>query len=99
MPWLLGCLAIVSPRLILFLVWLFGGGYVSRAYGGFFLPILGFLFLPLTTLTFAYAHNSLGSGGQLSSLGWLLTALAVLVDIGILGGQQRYRRRQSGRSR
>lgn len=98
MPWLLGCLAIVSPRLILFLVWLFGGGYLSRAYGGFLLPVLGFLFLPLTTLTFAYAHNALGSGGQLTSLGWLLTAVAVLIDIGMLGGHQRYRRQRNGGS-
>jgi hypothetical protein len=94
MPWLFGCLAIVFPRLALFLVWLFGGNYLDRAYASLFLQLLGFLFLPLTTLTFAYAHNSLGVPGQVSSLGWLLTTIAVLVDVGIIGSHQRRRRRQ-----
>jgi hypothetical protein len=92
MPWLFGCLAIVFPRLALFLVWLFGGTYLDRAYGSVLLELLGFLFLPLTTLTYAYAHNSLSVGGQVSSLGWLLTALAVLVDVGIIGSHRRRRR-------
>ncbi|MEO8180896.1 MAG: hypothetical protein ABI895_18845 [Deltaproteobacteria bacterium] len=93
MPWLFGCLAIVFPRLALFLVWLFGGNYLDRAYGSILLQLLGFLFLPLTTLTFAFAHNSLSAGGHVTSLGWLLTALAVLVDVGIIGSHQRQRRR------
>jgi len=93
MPWLFGCLAIVFPRLALFLVWLFGGNYLDRAYGSILLQLLGFLFLPLTTLTFAYAHNSLSAGGHVTSLGWLLTGLAVLFDIGIIGSHQRQRRR------
>jgi hypothetical protein len=93
MPWLFGCLAIIFPRLALFLVWLFGGSYLDRAYNSILLELLGFLFLPLTTLTFAFAHNSLSSTGQVTSLGWLLTALAVLVDVGIIGSHQRARRR------
>ena len=97
MPWLFGCLAIGFPRLALFLVWLFGGTYLQRAYGSVLLELLGFLFLPLTTLTFAYAHNSLSTAGQVSSLGWLLTAIAVLVDVGIIGSSQRQRRRARDR--
>ena len=93
MPWLFGCLAIIFPRLALFLVWLFGGNYLERAYGSVLLELLGFLFLPLTTLTYAYAYNSLGNAGHVSSLGWLLTAIAVLVDVGIIGSHQRSRRR------
>ncbi|HEU4582903.1 MAG TPA: hypothetical protein VFS67_31810 [Polyangiaceae bacterium] len=94
MPWLFGCLAIVFPRLALFLVWLFGGNYLDRAYGSVLLELLGFLFLPLTTLTYAYAHNSLGDAtGHVSSLGWLLTAIALLIDVGIVGSHQRARRR------
>ena len=92
MPWLFGCLAIIFPRLALVLVWLLGGDYLDRAYGSLFLELLGFLFLPLTTLTFAYAHNSLSAGGHLTSLGWLLTGIAVLIDIGIIGSHQRQRR-------
>jgi hypothetical protein len=93
MPWLFGCLAIIFPRLALFLVWLFGNNYLERAYSSVLLELLGFLFLPLTTLTYAYAHNSLSNAGHVTSLGWLLTAVAVLVDVGIIGSHQRARRR------
>lgn len=86
MPFLVGCLAIVFPRLALFLVWLFGGTYLGRAYEHWLWPLLGFLFLPLTTLVFAFAFNTLGAPGELTPFGWLLTGLAVLADLGILGG-------------
>jgi hypothetical protein len=86
MPCLVGCLALAFPRLTLFLVWLFGGGYLGRAYDSWIIPVLGFFFLPTTTLVFAFGVNSLSPPGQMSPLGWLLTGLAVLVDIGLLGG-------------
>lgn len=86
MPCFVGCLALVFPRLALFLVWFFGGNYLVRAYDSILLPLLGFFFLPLTTLTFAFGVNSLSPPGHMSPVGWLLTGLAVLVDIGLLGG-------------
>lgn len=99
MPCLLGCLALASPRFVLFLVWLFGGNYLLRPFGTWLWPVLGFLFLPLTTLAFAYAFNSLGHGGQIPPFGWLLTGLAVLADAGLIGGghsQWRKRRGDAG---
>jgi hypothetical protein len=94
-PFLLGCLALGFPRLALVLVWLLGGGYVGRAYEHWVFPVLGFLFLPLTTLAFAYATNSLGAPGEVPPLGWLLVGLAVAGDLGLLGGSRsrRFRRR------
>ena len=93
MPCFLGCLAVAFPRLALVLVWLFGGHYLLRAYGSRLWPLLGFLFLPLTTITFAFAVNSLGNGGSVSPVGWLLTGLALLADLGLLGGgRQQWRR-------
>jgi hypothetical protein len=86
MPCLMGCLALSFPRFALFLVWLLGGNYIYRAYDSFLLPLLGFFFLPLTTLAFAYSHNSLGSAGHVTPLGWLVVLLALFVDIGLLGG-------------
>jgi hypothetical protein len=85
MPCLLGCIALAFPRLALFLVWLFGSGYLTRAYEHWIWPLLGFIFLPLTTLTFAFSLNSLGQPGDMSPFGWVLTALAVAVDVGLLG--------------
>ncbi len=97
MPCLVGCLALLSPRLALVLVWLLGGNYLGRAYEHWIWPVLGFVFLPLTTLTFAFAMNSIGAPGEMTPLGWLLTAVAVLVDVGLVGGGHSHYRR--GRQR
>ncbi len=86
MPCLVGCIAVAFPRLALFLVWLFGGGYLSRAFDGWLLPLLGFFFLPLTTLAFAFGMNSLGRPGEMEPLGWLLVALGVVGDLGLMRG-------------
>ncbi|HKY40366.1 MAG TPA: hypothetical protein VJN18_30745 [Polyangiaceae bacterium] len=93
MPCLLGCLALSFPRFVLFLVWLFGGSYLERAYDGILVPLLGFFFLPLTTLAFAYSQHSLSSGGHVSSIGWLITSVALLIDIGLIGGGSQSARR------
>jgi hypothetical protein len=68
------------------LVWLFGGNYLARAYDTWLFVVLGILFLPLTTLAFAYGMNSLGQPGQMPPLGWLLVALAAAADLGLIGG-------------
>jgi hypothetical protein len=81
----MGCilvlLAFASPRLVLLLVALFNGDYLLRAYHSAVLPILGFFFLPLTTLVYAVAVNSFG-GLQ----GWALVflVLALFTDLGSL---------------
>jgi hypothetical protein len=93
MPVALGCLALAFPRFALFLVWLFGGGYLGRAYDHWMWPLLGFFFLPLTTLAFAFSMNSLGAPGEVTPFGWLLTGIAVLADAGLLGGGQKSARR------
>jgi hypothetical protein len=46
---------------------------------------LGFLFMPLTTITFAYAMNTLEPGGEVPPLGWVLVAVAGIVDLGLMG--------------
>jgi len=81
-------LALVGPRFALFVLWLFGS-YLSRAYDSFLIPFLGFIFLPWTTLAYAFAQNSLGG---MSGLGLVLVIVGVLVDIGVLGGGARQRR-------
>ena len=94
MPLLVGCLAVGFPRLALGLVWFFGGNYVGRAYPSWIWPLLGFLFLPLTTLTFAFATNSFASASGVSPFGWLLTGIALLADLGLIGGGRLGLRRQ-----
>lgn len=93
MPCLIGCLALGFPRLALFLVWLLGDGYLGRAFEHWVFPLLGFLFLPLTTLAFAFAMNTLSPPGDVAPLGWVLIVLAGLFDLGLLGGGHRATRK------
>lgn len=94
MPLVLGCVALIFPRIVLFLVWLLGGGYLGRAFDHWIWPLLGFFFLPTTTLTFAFASNSLGAPGEVTPLGWMLIVIAGLIDLGLLGNGERARRRR-----
>lgn len=93
MPLLVGCLALGFPRLALFSVWFFGGSYLSRSTEHWGFLLLGFFFLPLTTLAFAYATNSLGAPGDVTPLGWILIVLATATDIGLIGPGLRARRK------
>ena len=71
-------------------MWLFGPPrYLSEPFPGILWPILGFLFLPTTTLAFAFSTHSLARGGELSPFGWLLVVIGLLLDIGLLGGSGR----------
>jgi hypothetical protein len=92
MPFLIGCMALSAPRLALVLVVLFSN-YIGRAYQSLLWPFLGFFFMPLTTLAYAWAINRHGSveGGFL-----VVVVLAVLIDLGIIGGsaKNRYRVRE-----
>jgi len=81
-------LAFLGPRLVIFLLWLFTT-YMSRAFDTLLLPLLGFIFLPWTTIAFAIAQNEFGGP---SGLGLVVIILGVLADIGVLGGGARSRR-------
>jgi hypothetical protein len=71
------------PRVALVLLWLFTT-YLQRAFhGGLLIPILGFFFLPLTTIVYAWEINS-GMPTAGINLVWLL--IAVIIDLGGLGG-------------
>jgi hypothetical protein len=84
----LALLAFLGPRLAIFLLWLFTN-YLNRAFDGFLLPFLGFLFLPWTTIAFAIAQNEFGGA---NGIGLVIIVIGFLVDVGILGGGARSRR-------
>jgi hypothetical protein len=84
---LIAILAMIGPRVALFFVWI-ATGFVDRAYDGFLLPALGFVFLPWTTLAYALAYD----GREVSGIGWVLVAIAVVADFSSLSasGRQAY---------
>jgi hypothetical protein len=85
---LLTLLAFVGPRVVLVLLFLFTN-YLQRAFDSFLLPLIGFLFLPWTTIAWAIAQNEFGGA---NGIGLLVIVLGLLADIGVLGGGARGRR-------
>ncbi|MGO9232037.1 MAG: hypothetical protein ACLQKA_22815 [Bryobacteraceae bacterium] len=89
MPCLLLVLVLACPRIVMVLMFLFTN-YLQRAYHGILLPALGFVFLPLTTLVYAWLTNT---HRPMAGLNALILVLAVVVDLGGLGGGARHRSR------
>ena len=81
----MGCLLVLAvlaiPRTIMVVLWIFSD-YLSQAYGTWIWPLLGFFFLPTTTLGYAVAQNRYGG---VRGWGLVLVVLGALVDLGALG--------------
>ena len=90
MPCLFLILVLLFPRVVL-LVLFFFTNYLARAYHGVLLPLLGFIFLPLTTLAYAWMVNS---GMPVEGVNLLILIVAVIFDMGGLGGGEYHRRRR-----
>ncbi|MEE8409394.1 MAG: hypothetical protein V3T05_07300 [Myxococcota bacterium] len=87
----------MTPRMALVLVFLFSD-FLGRAYATTLWPLLGFLFMPLTTLAYATAINW---NGEVTGLYFVMVLFAVLADLGLVGGSGRghLRRRHAPRRR
>ncbi|MGA2214496.1 MAG: hypothetical protein ABSH31_14565 [Bryobacteraceae bacterium] len=81
MPCLFLIVILLFPRVALALLFLFTH-YLDRAFHSILLLILGFIFLPFTTLVFAWMVNSHLPVAGINLL-WLL--LAVMADLGTAG--------------
>ena len=86
---LLVLLILLFPRVALALLFLFST-YLERPYhNSIILLLLGFIFLPLTTLTYAWMFHS-GMPAEGINLLWLM--VAALIDLGAMGGGYRTHR-------
>jgi hypothetical protein len=88
MPCLLLIVVLAFPRVILALMFFFST-YLQRAYHGLLLPLLGFFFLPLTTLAYAWMVNN---HQPLAGVNLLILVIAAVIDAGGLGGGEWHRR-------
>jgi len=89
MPCLLLLLVLAFPRVVMALLFLLSN-YLQRAIDNLLVLILGFLFLPVTTLAYAWlvnSHRPLTDGVNV-----IILILAVLIDVGGLGGGEWHRR-------
>ena len=82
MPCLAALLAVFFPRLVIALVFVFSR-YLEQAYDTWYWPVLGFVFMPFTTLAYAFALNH---GQGLIGVHLAVFVIAVLMDIGALSG-------------
>jgi hypothetical protein len=85
---LLILLLVLGPRALIIIWWLLAPLQWSAVFGGILLPILGFLFLPWTTLVYF-----LVAPGGITGLDALWLVLAVVVDIAGHAGAYGRRRR------
>ncbi len=85
---LVALLALFSPRLALFAIWLFSD-LLSRAYDDWLVPFLGFFLLPWTTLAYAAMWGT-GTDGVLG-FEWFIVILAFVFDLGSYLNGSRYR--------
>lgn len=84
---LISLFALISPRLALFLLWIFGD-VLSRAFSSWILPLLGFFILPWTTLAYALIWDW-SSGHHVHGFDWVIVAFFFFVDLSSYGGGRR----------
>jgi hypothetical protein len=87
-PCLVLIIFLAFPRIALVLLFLFSN-YLQRAYHGLILILLGFLFLPLTTLVYAWMTNT---RQPLEGFNLIILIIAIVIDLGGLGGGEHHRR-------
>jgi hypothetical protein len=89
----MGCfiplLAIISPRLALFAIWLFSN-MLDRAYDDWIVPLIGFFLLPWTTLAYAVMWSIDPNG--VDGFDWFIVILAFLADLASYASSDRQRR-------
>ncbi len=86
MPCLLVLVALLTPRVVIVLLWLFSNWF-SGLFPGAFVPVLGFIFLPTTLLWYSAVAHWWGGEWTLVPIAGLVVAL--LVDLSPASGRRR----------
>jgi hypothetical protein len=77
----MGCLLALFARIGLLVVWLQTPLVKNGFHDGWILPLLGIIFLPITTLSYVVVY-ALGNGNVVGAA-WLWVVLGLLFDLGI----------------
>lgn len=78
----MGCLLALFARVGLLVVWLQTSLVKTAFHDGWILPLLGIIFLPLTTISYVVVY-ALGNG--VNGWAWLWVILGFLFDVGMHG--------------
>jgi len=76
-------LGLIIPRVVMCFIWLLTTWF-SQVFSSFIPPLVGFIFMPYTTL--AYMAAMLNNHHSLSGGWWILLIVAVMADLGHWGG-------------
>jgi hypothetical protein len=92
----MGCLfvliSLITPRIVLFVLWLFTD-YLAMAFSGWLWATVGFFVMPTTTIAYAVAKNDLSTAsGSIEAAGVVVIVIGVAIDLGLVGGASRRRR-------
>lgn len=85
--------SLITPRIVLLIMWL--TNYLAASYGSWFWPTAGFFVAPTTTIAYAVAKQDLSTAsGAITAAGTLVIVIGVVIDLGLVGGSARSRRRK-----
>ena len=76
-------LLLLSPRIVLVLMYFFTDYLVRPFHHRFLWLVLGFVFLPITTLVYTWEVDT---GRPLEGINLLFLVIAVIIDLGVHGG-------------
>ena len=91
MPCLIVIFLLGLPRLALLAAFLFTN-YAKTAFDTVLWPVLGFFFLPYTTLCYMFASNA--TNHQINGAWVFLVVLGAFLDLVVTGSAKRRRRRK-----
>ncbi|RMH51547.1 MAG: hypothetical protein D6685_17315 [Bacteroidetes bacterium] len=78
MPCLFAVIALLAPRVLTVVLWLFTDWFAGL-FSSLLWPILGFIFAPTTLLWYSVVHNVYG--GEWGTLQIVVMVIAVLIDL------------------
>ena len=90
MPCFVVALALLTPRLVVALLWFFTTWFVGL-FSSLLWPIVGFVFLPTTLLWYSAVHHWFGGAWTLWPVVGLVVAL--VIDLSPVRQHRRFRRR------
>jgi hypothetical protein len=87
MPCLLTILILAFPRVAIVLLYLFTN-FFTHIYSSLLIPLLGFIFLPLTLIAYTYFLNA---HMPMNVTTFVILFITVVLDLGLVGGAAKRR--------
>lgn len=89
MPCLLAALVLLFPRVAILVLYFFTN-FFRGVYDTVLIPLLGFLFMPVTLIAYTWLTKS---NAPVDVIYIIVMIVAVIIDLGLVGGGYRSRRR------